>query len=265
MDVIRLRGTHRLDPAELQTHVFRLLRDEPALASYDERALRVAMAVLLNQGVGLRATPGAGEGYRQILSLYAGALLKLAGAGLEAIESEVERRDEARLEVLIRSVLSRLAQAAEAGSPDAQSDAIQSRAGSAEAESQAVPVASFANIASPFYRRRGGADEAPTPESPALAFLRERLTSERLSMVRGPAATTPPARRLNVGRLDNDSRSAVAVRPAPSQGAVRLELADGVTLTLTDEAVIRHRPAAARAALIRSLAAALTQLEEADR
>ena len=246
MDVIRLRGTHRLDPAELQTHVFRLLRDEPALASYDERALRVAMAVLLNQGVGLRATPGAGEGYRQILSLYAGALLKLAGAGLEAIESEVERRDEARLEVLIRSVLSRLAQAA-------------------EAESQAVPVASFANIASPFYRRRGGADEAPTPESPALAFLRERLTSERLSMVRGPAATTPPARRLNVGRLDNDSRSAVAVRPAPSQGAVRLELADGVTLTLTDEAVIRHRPAAARAALIRSLAAALTQLEEADR
>ena len=89
MDVIRLRGTHRLDPAELQTHVFRLLRDEPALVAQDERALRVAMAVLLNQGVGLRATSGAGEGYRQILSLYACALLKLAGAGLEAVESEV--------------------------------------------------------------------------------------------------------------------------------------------------------------------------------
>lgn len=264
MDVIRLRGTHRLDPAELQTHVFRLLRDEPALVAQDERALRVAMAVLLNQGVGLRATPGAGEGYRQILSLYAGALLKLAGAGLEAIESEVERRDEARLEVLIRSVLSRLAQAAEAGSPDAQSVAIQSRAGSADAESQAVPVASFANIASPFYRRRGGTEAAATPESPALAYLHERLTSERLALVRSPTTTTP-SRSVGLGRLESASRPAVSVRPAPSTASVRLELAEGVVVTMTDDAVVRHRPAAARAALIRSLAAALTQLDEAER
>lgn len=255
MDFTRHRGTHRLDVSDVQARVFDLLRAESVTQRASDRELRVAMAELLNRGVGIEAPQGPGEGYRQILSLYGGTLLKLAGAGVDAIESEVKSRDEARLELLVRAVLSRLAQASEAGEPGVRDDG--SHAGSAVAESQAVPVASFAKLASPFYKRNssGSRQAVSGVESPAFAYVRERLTPDVLRYVRTlPDDLEPPV--AQDATRAQESRPAMALQVGEGDRTV-LELADGVTLHVTSAAAGTLRSASSRAALIRALASAL--------
>lgn len=257
MDFTRHRGTHRLEVSDVQQRVFQLLRVEPVNEHLSDRELRVAMAELLNRGVGLDAPQGPGEGYRQILSLYGGTLLKLAGAKVEAIDHEVQSRDEARLESLVRAVLARLAQASEAGEPGSGGAAASSHTGSAVAEAKAVPVASFANVASPFYKRNAnGARQASSgTDSPAFAYLRERLTDDVLRFVRTLPEDVAPPEAVDAPHAQ-DPRRAMALQMADSSDTV-IELVDGVQLRVAPGAAPALKSASSRAALIRALASAL--------
>lgn len=256
MDVTSFRGTHRLEPAELQKGVLQLLQHEDSLRGVAEQDLRVSTATLLNMGIGLRPTPGPGEGYRQVLALYAATLLKYAGATESAIDAEVGSRDQARLEGLVQAVRTRLAQLAELGEPGSavtNADVFERM----PTEAEPSKTVSVAGMASPFFAPETASVQA-VEDNPALAFVKALLTPEVMSLVnQAPPMDgqmqVRPGHRITAEEhaVPSATRRAQAVSMAEP---VELEVAPGVLVKLSAEALVRYQDPAHRAALIRALA-----------
>lgn len=106
-----------LSTDELRHAVTRLLLEEPATAAHGKVILKSTVDSLAREGIGVVDEPphGRAVGYRQVLSLTTAALLKLNGANLQAIKTEIAGRDDIRLEGLVNAVLTRMRGSLEPG------------------------------------------------------------------------------------------------------------------------------------------------------
>ena len=114
----RFRGTHRLASSEAARIVLQILRETPETRQHDRQKLADYVREVEDSGVGdpTELDP-AGGGYRQVLAVLTGVLLKLAGANTEAIRQAVAGRTGKDLERLISAILARMGQMEEQGEP----------------------------------------------------------------------------------------------------------------------------------------------------
>ncbi|MCB9530605.1 MAG: hypothetical protein H6700_02480 [Myxococcales bacterium] len=294
----RYRGTTELSAVDVSRVVRQLLRETPELASRDPGSYRhlVDESVAACDGYDATADP-AGAGYWQILGAFSATLLRIAGANAEAAISEVAKRDAAGLELLMRAVLVRMAQLAERGEPSSFTTTTTGRAlsvppatpgqpGAAVGTGPATgvgltatavntgthaPMASVPGMASPLAGGARAASNAP------LAYLLGLLDAPARSAIRGFDAArygeggtgsgAPPVPEPDA--FDDRDVSGVHAVGATSESAeadderaepVQIAIADGVALSLRPEGVAALRDPAARAALLRAVAAGIERL-----
>ena len=190
-DYTRYQGTHRLAADELTRITLALLREMPATRPHADDVLREALADLIAQGVGMSAEQGPGDGYRQILAVVSGVLLRLAGANVEAVKAEVVSRDATRLEGLVKGIVARLQQMAELGDPRESDDAtVPPRPESGPGSPREAPVTSVPGMASPLVPPGATTEDAPNPgntsdeASPPMRYLQGLMDDDVIRSIR---------------------------------------------------------------------------------
>lgn len=106
MDLSRFQDLERLEPGALRISMIDVLSRERALARTSRERLEDAVDSLINDGFGVRMSESTAR--RQAMLISAGVLLRLAGASVQAIRTELEHRDDAALEGVMDALLSRM-------------------------------------------------------------------------------------------------------------------------------------------------------------
>jgi hypothetical protein len=233
LDLERLRGGDRLDAGTLRGSVLELLRSEPALRTRRDDELHGAIDELLGTGVGLGSALSA---YAQGLTLLAAALLRLAGANLDATRAEVQQRDEAGLEALIGAIVGRLRGAAGLPQPPP--------AIPAPPVSEGAPDAWAGEVASaPFHDRQKASVPVRTSPRPAADSGVESGIGERGQAAAGylRALVTPAMAAVIEGMGAARPTSAPSAAPAARQPAawVELPVEDGIAVMVRGDVLER--------------------------
>lgn len=241
-----------------------ILRETPETRRHDRDALAALVQEVEASGVGKPSQDDPnGGGYRQVLAVLTGVLLRLAGANDEAVRGAVVGRDGSGLERLVQAILARMGQLAEQGEPVRRLEA------SVGAELSAV-----VGVTNDGLRQFGpDADEDADLPNEALAYL-EELADERVRRIaRNVGRPNPPSTAADLAEiLDSASASGVRERGAEAEtknsdalaAMTTLAIADGVGLQISADALERVRDAGARAELIRSFASTLERYFRAN-
>lgn len=252
----RFRGTHRLASAEAARIVMQILRETPETRRHDRDALAALVQEVEASGVGApsKEDPNGG-GYRQVLAVLTGVLLRLAGANDDAVRGAVVGRDGGDLERLVQAILARMGQLAEQGEPVRRLEA-----------SVGAELSSVVGVTSDGLRQFGAlAEEDEDLPNEALAYL-EELADERVRRIaRNVGRPNPPSRAVDIVEiLDSASASGVRERgdaETKNEDALAamttLAIAEGVALRISADALESARAAGARAELIRAFASTL--------
>ncbi len=265
----KYRGTHRLVTNEVSKVVIQIIRETPEAGDHEIAALERMAEVLREAGLGVNANDSSGQGYLQILALLSAMLLRLGGANVDAAANAVVGKSSSDLERLSEAILGRMRKATAGKKPAIKRLCVDSSAESAiKVQRKQIARTSTPGMLSPY-----AAD--PSVDNPAIAYLREQCDDDLQRKVRNLVLTAPkpplvsprtPVRGIAGEEADwahpedplMDSGSVTVARSTPAPiTPVRLDVAEGVALSMSITAVGEHNSGAKRAELIRALAAAL--------
>ena len=265
----RFRGTQRLAASEASKLVLQILRESPETRSHDRDALAALVSRVAESGL---AAPGAedpaGDGYRQVLALLAGVLLRLAGASDTAIRNTLNGTRAAQLESLVDAILKRMAQLAERGEPVARLEASPGPEPAPGPDTSDSP-ASMVGLRMP------DPSESQAVENPAMEYLRGKLDDTLRRVVRNVSRPNhsgsdsgggDPTEQIAAPEHDVFEGSGRPTVATPAHGhdaapaAHRLEIARGVTVQIDANRLERYREPSQRAELIRAFAVAFERL-----
>lgn len=221
MDLSRFQQLDRLEPGVLRIAMVDVLSRERALARTSREALEDAIDSLINDGFGLgRADTSA---RRQSMLVAAGVLLKLAGASVAAIRSELDHRDDASLESVMNALLSRVR-----GSVDSPSSSAPPRPEPAPITGPApLAHAPPASIDSAPNVPRVALEAAPGRENPALRFLNGLITDDIAGLMK----------RTNDAARASATAHTAHTAEIPALAWIELSVGDGVRFELSADAL----------------------------
>lgn len=247
----RFRGTERRSGQELRSVMRTLLRADATTRSRGEAVVYEAVDALLGEGIPFTPEFSAYSGYAQVVGLYAGTLLKLAGASLAAIRAELLRRDEAALEALVPVLQHRLR----------PNESLEDFAPANEMPAPGAPTRSAVTSAVEI--------SIPTPRDAPPPVVQSAAVSAVGAQAGGPHDYLRGLITEDIGKLIRAWRGAtarpatVAVPAGPALAAaeidacLRIELADGIALELRGSQMAALGDRGRRAEVLRQLAAQL--------
>lgn len=254
LNLERFRGGDRLDAGSLRGAVIDVMRGDVALSSRSEREFLDAVDALLAVGIGMSPVLSS---YGQGLTLLAGTLLRIAGANVEAIRTEVAQRDDHALAALISALVTRLrgaARPAEPARPPLAPPPITPSSDSSHSWTREVNHSTdlrrqdLSPSSSVLGRGSEGSVEGPhavsNGENVALSYLRSLMSDELARAIGGYASPS----------------GASSVRTPAVSAWVHVEVAPGIALQVSAEVAASLAAADARRDVLAKLDAALARL-----